>query len=91
MQTLLCGKPEYLFQLNINSKRAENAYELTKIGNFPEVEIPQSCAEENPLVSYVLCGFKRKGEDWLTYEDDLCLLYQKNIRKTKAENGSVTP
>ena len=70
-------KPEYLFQLEVKSKRAENAYELTKLGCFCDVVIPESCSSENQKTCHPLFEFKRKGEDWPVYEENICMLFKK--------------
>jgi len=71
------SNPKYLFQLNVKSKRAENAYQLTKLGCFSDVVIPESCSGENQKTCYPLFEFKRKGEDWPVYEEDIYMLFKK--------------
>lgn len=80
---LLCmmymDKPEYLSQLTIKSKRAENAYELTKIGNFPNIRVPASILEENHLTASPLFSFKKWTAPCPGYEDQICRNYKKYV------------
>ncbi|MBR2223459.1 MAG: hypothetical protein IJ973_03950 [Christensenellaceae bacterium] len=73
-------KSEYLAQITIKSKKAEETYGLTKIGYFPDVnnlKLPDDrVLKENPLVCRVLCGKFRKDDLWPSYEDTICRVYQ---------------
>ena len=77
-----CDKKEYLAQLKIKSKKAENNYELTKIGNFENIILPESLHEENPLVCMPLFEFRSK---WTgpcpAYENALCRIYKSHGQK----------
>lgn len=68
---------EYLAQITIKSKKAERDYELSKIGCFPDVMIPSSCLDENPLTAMPLFGKMKRDETWLGYEDQICRFYRR--------------
>ena len=67
---------EYLAEITIKSKKAEKNYQLSKVGYFPDVLIPRSCLEENPLTAMPLIGKMEKGQDWLVYEEQICRFYK---------------
>lgn len=67
---------EYLAQITIKSKKAEKDYQLSKIGYFPDVLVPQSCLEENPFTAMPLIGKREKGQEWLVYEEQICRFYK---------------
>lgn len=74
-------KAEYLAQITIKSKKAEKAYELTKVGCFPDVLFPDDRVEENPLTTMPLFGHLRRDDLWPAYEDQICRIYRRNGRR----------
>ena len=70
-------KEEYLAQITIKSRKAERGYELCKIGCFPDVMVPSSCLNENPLTAMPLFGKTKKDELWIGYEDQICRFYKR--------------
>ncbi len=67
----------YLCQLAIHSKRQENLYQLTKLGNFPKVIPYQLLTCENPETSMPL--FAKKTETGHpSYEDQICRIFRRN-------------
>ena len=76
---------EYLAQITIKSKKAENALELCKIGCFPNIQFPGNPAAENPLTAMPLFGRMRRTDIWLGYEDQICSFYKRygHLIKTK--------
>lgn len=76
------GRKEFLAQMTIKSRRGENAFKLTKVGHFPNIELPDDPAIENPLTAMPLFGFIRKGENWPLYEDQVCGFYRDYRKNT---------
>ena len=72
---------EYLAQMEIKSRRAENAFQLTKVECFPGIEPPQDGMIEAPLTTMPLFGFMCRGNTWLSYEDQVCSFYKKYQKK----------
>ena len=70
-------KAEYLAQITLKSKKAEEAYGLTKIGCFPDIVLPDDHVEGNPLTVMPLFGQVRRNDLWPGYEDQICRLYRK--------------
>lgn len=70
-------KAEYLAQITIKSKKAEESYGLSKVGRFPNVLLPGDYVEENPLTAMPLFGRVRRDDLWPGYEDQICRLYKK--------------
>lgn len=70
-------KPEYLAQIIINSKKNEASYELSKIGCFPNVSLPEGLSEENPLTAMPIFLRSKWSEPWLAYERQICRIYKK--------------
>lgn len=68
--------PKYLSQMTIKSKKAENYYELTKIGNFLNVYLPASVLNENPVVAVPLFGYSKWDAPLPAYEDYICGRYK---------------
>lgn len=69
-------RSEYLAQITIKSKRAENAYGLTKIDCFPGVLPPKDSVPENPLTAMPLIGSMGKNALWPGYENQICKFYK---------------
>lgn len=67
---------EYLAQIKIKSKRAENGFELSKIGCFPGVSLPDDYCKVSPLVAYPLWGKMKRLEEVPSFEEQICLLYK---------------
>lgn len=74
-------KAEYLAQITIKNKKAEEAYGLSKIGCFPNVLLPDDHVEEDPLTAMPLFGRVRRDDLWPGYEDQICRLYKKYGQK----------
>lgn len=68
---------EYLAQIKINSKRAENGYKLSKIGCFPDVSLPDDYCDTPPLVAYPLFGKMKCYGEIPAFEDAICRQYKK--------------
>lgn len=69
---------DYLAQITINSKREEHRYELTSIGYFPDIALPNDRTEENPLSAMPLFGRIKKNDPCPRYEMQICRLYKKH-------------
>ena len=74
-------KAEYMAQIKIKSKRAEEGYELSKIGHVSKINIPDDYYEENPLVSMPLFGKLTKDAVYPSYEDLICRIYKSGVSK----------
>ena len=73
---------EYLAQIILKSKKAEEAYGLSKVGYFPDILLPDDrVVEENPLTAMPLFGQVRRDDLWPGYEDQICRLYKTNGMK----------
>ena len=68
---------EYLAQITIKSKKAEDALELCKIGCFPDMPFPGNPAKENPVTAMPLFGRMRRTDIWLGYENQICSFYKR--------------
>lgn len=67
---------DYFVQITPKSKKDEQGFELTKIGNFMNVAAPADWVKENPLVSMPMFAYLRKGDTYPAYEEHICLLYK---------------
>lgn len=67
---------DYLGQITVKSKKAEQGYNFTKIANFTDIVPPPDRTTENPLVSMPIFGRLRKDECYPGYEDQICSLYR---------------
>lgn len=74
---------EYLAQIEIKSKKAEETFGLTKIGCFPNLLLPGDPAKENPLTAMPLFGKLRRTDFWPAYENQICILYRAYMRRNK--------
>ena len=70
------NKFEYMGQVTIRSKRKENEYAFTKIGNFPKFTLPNDYVPVNPLVAMPLFGKSKWDGDSLGYEGQVCDFYK---------------
>lgn len=70
-----CGY-DYFVQIVPKSKKDEQGYGLTRIGNFMNVTAPTDWAKENPLVSMPMFAYLRKDDLYPSYENHICLLYK---------------
>ncbi|MBQ8611621.1 MAG: hypothetical protein IJ412_07945 [Oscillospiraceae bacterium] len=71
---------EYLAQIEIKSKRAENGFELLKIGCFPGVSLPDDYCDTSPLTAMPLFGKSKFDVDRPSFEKQICLLYKRFTR-----------
>lgn len=70
-------KFDYLAQLAIKSKVAERSFELTRIGNFPGVKLPNNRTDEKPEVTMPLFSYLKRSDPWPCYEEQVCHFYKK--------------
>ena len=68
---------EYLAQIEIKSKRAENGYNLSKVGCFPGVPLPVDYCDTPPLVAYPLSGKMKRYGEMPAFEVAICRLYRR--------------
>lgn len=81
------AKWDYLAQLDITSKRKENAYELTKLGYFPNIPLPPNRTDEDPRTSMPLWSWKRKDDPWPMYEEQICRIYTGVMKKMQSSKA----
>ena len=82
MQMICMGdKAEYLAQIAIKTKKDEEALALSKIGCFYNMTLPDNYIEGNPLTAMPLFGKVGRSNPWPGYEDQVCRLYKKHIKK----------
>ena len=74
-------KAEYMAQIKIKSKKAEEGYELSKIGHVSKINIPDDYYEENPLVAMPLFGEDKWEPEYPGYEGLICRLYKSDVSK----------
>lgn len=79
------NQSEYLVQIGIRSRKAEQSYALKKIGNILNIAPPADEKKvENPHVAYPLFSNIRKNIPWPDYEEVICQQYRDLcIRKGK--------
>lgn len=69
-------KWDYLVQANIQSKRAENALKMERIGCFPNAICPTDEMQSSPEVSMPLFNGIDKKTGCPSYEDVICRFYR---------------
>jgi len=77
---------EYLAQILIKSKKAEEGYGLSKIGHFPDVPFPGNPNKEHPLTAMPLFGRMKRYGLIPVYEDLICSLYRDFGKTLKQAN-----
>ena len=81
----LGDKTEYLAQMTIKTKKAEEALGLSKVGCFPHIPLPGNPDEESSLTAMPLFGKMKKNDIWPAYEDQICRLYR-NFSKRSSQD-----
>lgn len=77
---------QYHVSVSVPNKREEANLALSKIGNFPDVRLPENLEGENLLVSRSFNGFVRKGTEWPFFEEEFCAAYRDYLRSGKSGN-----
>lgn len=80
---------EYMAQIIITGKKDEEGYELSKIGNYPNLLLPNDCTEESPLTAMPLWGRLRPDDQYPGYEKQICRIYGAHLKRQKQNKNNT--